>query len=319
LVTAVPDRGRRLVGPILSTRDPGPHRELLVEVFGLAPDASIEFDASQSRALWGVDANAAFAELYLTPGTLSGVLLVRLDPPSPRSIRDRRRGDEHDALKVIDFYARDFDASLVALAARGYAVRDSIADYEMAEGRFREAHLWTEDEVVYALLDGPADFMDRVVQISDRPFSEVMSVSTPTRERDAAMRFYKEVLGFEDVYRYGFDADSFGELVDGSGGMQLTGVNMGTTLDQPFFGLIHYGTRSDTAVSLAGRAGFPDRGIAAALVEVPDLEACIDACREWPGSLLCPPVEIVLGSFGRVSSALLRAPHGIAHQLIQRT
>jgi catechol 2,3-dioxygenase-like lactoylglutathione lyase family enzyme len=314
----MPDRGRQLVGPILSTGNRGAHRKLLVEVFGLEQDVSLDIDADLVRALWGVDADRACAELYLTPGTQSGVLLVELDPSSSQTIRDRRRGDEHDALKVIDFYTTDFDAALDELAARGFSVRDSIADYEMVEGRFREAHLWTEDEVVYALLDGPADFMGRVVQVSDRPFSEVMSVSTPTRERDAAMRFYRDMLGFEDVYRYGFDDDSFGELVDGAGGMQLTAVNMGTTLQQPFFGLIHYGTRSDTAVSLADRAGFPDRGIAGALVEVPGLDACVDAAGDWPGSLLCPPVELNLGSFGRVRSAWLRAPHGIAHQLVQR-
>ena len=313
-----PDRDRRLIGPILSTGDPGPHRELLVDVFGLVRDAFIDLSADQALALWGVAVDTAHAELYLTPGTRSGVLLVRLDPPSPRTIRNRRRGDEHDALKVIDFYATDLDASLAELAKRGFTVRDSIADYEMPEGRFREAHLWTEDEVVYALLDGPADFMARVVEISDRPFSEVMSVSTPTRARDTAMRFYSEVLGFEAVYRYGFDDDSFGELVDGEGGMQLTAVNMGTRLEAPFFGLIHYGARSDSAASLAQRAGFPDRGIAGALVEVQDLQACIDAAGDWPGSLLRPPGDAILGSFGRVTSALLRAPHGIVHQLIQR-
>ena len=312
------DAASRLIGPIISTGKLESHRDLLGSVFGLQCLPEQRLDAASIKALWNVQARSARLQLCLTPGTWAGVMLLQFDPVPDEVIRERSRGDDHDALKVIDFYTTEFDQSLATLAAAGYQVKDTIAEYEMSEGRFREAHLWAADQVVYALIEGPADFMAKVVQISDRPFSEVMSVSTPVSKRDEVLRFYAEVLQLDEVYRYGFDDPSFAELVGGEQSMQLTAVNVGTLLREPFFGLIHYGQRSAGARSLAEHSQLPNRGIAAALLEVSSLEDCLARARRWPGALITPASPLELPALGRVNSALLRAPHGVLHQVVER-
>ena len=312
------DAATRLIGPIISTGKLESQRQLLGKVFGLQCLPEQLLDAATVEALWNVQARSARLQLCLTPGTWSGVMLLQFDPVPSKVIRERSRGDDHDALKVIDFYTTDFDRAIATLAAAGYRVKDTIAEYDMSEGHFREAHLWAEDQVVYALIEGPPAFMAEVVQISDRPFSEVMSVSTPVSRRDEVQRFYADVLQLDEVYRYGFDDPSFAELVGGEQNMQLTAVNVGTHLREPFFGLIHYGQRSAGARSLADQSQLPDRGIAAALVEVTDLEDCLARVEHWPGALIRASSPLELPALGSVSSALLRAPHGVLHQVIQR-
>lgn len=160
--------------------------------------------------------------------------------------------------------------------------------------------------------------MAKVVQIGDRPFSEVMSVSTPVSRRDEVLRFYADVLQLDEVYRYGFEDPSFAELVGGEQSMQLTAVNVGTRLREPFFGLIHYGQRSAGARSLADHSQLPNRGIAAALMEVTNLEDCLARVAHWPGALIRTSSPLELPALGPVSSALLRAPHGVLHHVVQR-
>lgn len=308
----------RFIGPIISTHALTSHRALLGDVFGLECLAEQQLDNTATQAVWNVKADTTRMQLCLTRGTCSGALLLQFDPLSDKVIRDRSRGDDHDALKVIDFYTSNFDESIAKLAAGGHRIKDTIAEYDMDEGHFREAHLWADDQVVYALIDGPADFMARVVQISDRPFSEIMSVSTPVTERAEVVRFYSDVLQLNEVYRYGFDDESFAELVGGEQQMQLTALNMGTTLREPYFGLIHYGLRSDGARSLADESRLPHRGIAGALMEVTDLQQCLRRADDWQGAVVKGPTPFELAPLGKLHSALVRAPHGVLHQLIQR-
>jgi catechol 2,3-dioxygenase-like lactoylglutathione lyase family enzyme len=306
-----------IYGPLISTGHLQAHAELLGEVFGMQCLAEVELDDAAVRDLWGVPERTARTALYQTSGTQTGIRLVQFDPVSEVVIRDRHRGDEHDALKVIDFYVPDFAAAVARLEAAGHHLKDALAEYDLPEGHFREAHLWAPDEVVYALIAGPAGFMAGVVRLVDRPFSEVMSLSTPVTDRAGAVAFYQQAFGFDEIYRYGFDDASFADLVGSANDLQLTAINVGTSLLDPYFGLINYGPASARARSLADRCQLPHRGIAAAVIYTDRLTQVIDRCRQHGHEVVAGPAMADLPPHGIVPSALIRAPHGVLHHVIE--
>jgi catechol 2,3-dioxygenase-like lactoylglutathione lyase family enzyme len=306
-----------IVGPLISTGHLQAHAELLGDVFGMQCLAEVELDDAAVHDLWGVHERTARTALYQTPGTETGIRLVQFDPVSEVVMRDRHHGDEHDALKVIDFFVPDFAAAVARLEDAGHRLKDAIAEYDLPEGHFREAHLWAVDEVVYALIAGPAGFMAGLVHVVDRPFSEVMSLSTPVTNRAAAVAFYRQAFGFDEVYRYGFDDASFANLVGSADEMRLTAINVGTSLLDPYFGLIDYGPASARARSLANRCQLPHRGLAAAVIYTDRLKQVIDSCRQHGHEVVAGPAMADLPPHGIVPSALIRAPHGVLHHVIE--
>ncbi len=302
-------------GPLISTRDLDAHAALLGPVFGMECIAEDKLDSQAVEKLWGVARRSAKTQLYQTPGTNTGITLIELSPAPNHSIRNPQQGDQHDALKVIDFYVPDFAIAAAKLDDAGFPLKQ--AEYDMPEGHFREGHLWAADAVVYALIGGPQAFMDKLVQIADRPFSEVMSISSPVSHRNQCIDFYARAFGLEVIYRYGFNNQDFANMLGNLDNLQLTGVNVGSSLRNPFFGLIQYGTQSLTATSLATQRHFEKRGIVGVSLHVDKLDQVIDQCRRFDYSIVAGPDRVQLNPFGNLRSALIQGPHGVLHHALE--
>ncbi len=304
-------------GPIISTRDLDAHAALLGPVFGMECMAEDYFDPRFVERLWGVARRSARTKLYQTPGTNTGIRLIEFSPTPSHSIRDPAHGNQHDALKVIDFHVPDFRAAVARLENAGFPLSQKIVEYEMVEGHFREAHLWAEDAVVYALIGGPHEFMGNMVQVSDGTFSEVMSISSPVTRRDHCIEFYSRVFGLEVIYRYGFSDQGFADLVGNLDELQLTGINIGRCLQDPFFGLIEYGAKSSMAVSLATECNFTKRGIVGASIHVDDLDQVVAQCQGSKDLIVAGPADCELPPYGHTRSAVVRGPHGVLHHALE--
>ncbi len=305
-------------GPIVSSSDIGAHRDLF-GAFGMVEAARRALTEAECAAEWGVPDRRAVEVTMETPGTRFGVRVVGFDPASPTVIRHRESGFDADALKVIDFYAPDFDQARSSVEAAGWALDGKIAEYSLPEGDFREGHVWGPDGVVCALLAGPAEFFSRFATITDRLFSEPQSISGPTSNRAAAVGFFETVFDLETVSRYGIVDDSFRELV-GSKAKQfsLSAINMGLRTEEPYFGLIDYGMPAGSFQSLSARSRLPNLGLVGATIVVSDAAAIESRAVQGGFEILAPLKELDLPGFGPALCCLVRGPNGGAYHAVQR-
>jgi catechol 2,3-dioxygenase-like lactoylglutathione lyase family enzyme len=301
-----------LFGPLISARDLDEQARLFVDVFGMAEVGRTRLDKACGQALFGAGAGAVDLLALQTPGVASGVLVCRFDPVSGETIRSYESRVDRDALKVIDFYAPDYEAAIEHARALGYEVVPSQAEYELDGGTFREAHLWGPDNVVTAFLGGPAAFFADFAQVTDRLVSEVQSISAPVSQAQPVVDFYADVFGWVVVYEYAIDAPTFADLVGVRQQLRLRSRNVGASTREPYLGLIDYGLPPDVGGSLMGRCVPPRRGLLGAVVAVPDVDgvgsrASVDAAGT---------VALDLPPFGSVRAAVVHPPHGVPHLIV---
>lgn len=207
-------------GPIVSSSDIAAHLRLFT-AFGLREVARCARDAAETQAIWGIAGQSSREVTLETPGTPFGMRLVEFSPGTRAQIRDPARGSDSEALKVIDFYAPDLLAARAAIEAAGFTFKPEIADYDTPEGRYQEAHLWGQDNVVCALISGdPALFVD-LATVRDRLVSEPQSLSGPVQDAAATLAFFRDVFGLEVIHRYGLEDPSFDALVGTNATMTL--------------------------------------------------------------------------------------------------
>jgi catechol 2,3-dioxygenase-like lactoylglutathione lyase family enzyme len=300
-------------GPIISSSDLEAHLRLL-QAFGMREQSRRSVGVDECSGIWGTTARRATEVVLETPGTRYGARILQFDPLSEIVVRDRERGYDADAPKVIDFYAPDFAAARAAVERLGWTLREPIAEYDMPEGHFIEGHVWGPDEMVCALISGPQEFFVKFACITDRLFSEPQSLSGAVSVLEPSVAFLTKALGMRVVHRYGIEDDSFRQLV-GSAARQfnLRAVNIGLTTEEPYIGLIHYGMPAGSYRSLAGRARPPSRGTLGATLVVRDADETARRVRSAGGTILAPPVEAQLEPFGAVRSTLFLAPNGASY------
>lgn len=304
----------RIRGPIVSVAQTSDHLGFFCDALGLVAGSPVLLDQSLTAQLTGVPSRALYSVfLQHAPGPF-GVRVWRFDPPAAGSIRDPSRGTDLDALKVIDFYAPDFDTALLSLRTAGFEPKADIAVYELPEGEFREAHFWRPDDIVCAVITGPESFMAKTVTSAARTFSEPQSISAPVSDAAAVEAFYRDVLGLAPVLHYEIENPSFDALVGTDQPLNLRAINMGVKLAEPYLGLIDYG---HVGTSLLGRSRPPMRGLMGIEVETSDLDAILAAASNASCALLAGPTSHQYSPYGSVTSALLEGPHGAIHHIIQ--
>jgi catechol 2,3-dioxygenase-like lactoylglutathione lyase family enzyme len=305
-------------GPIISCHSIEAHLALFGDLIGMQADGAAQaLTPSQIQALFGVADRSAQLQVLRTPGTRTGVVLVAFDPAPETCMRERDNALFGDALKVIDFYAPDFDGMVRHIADRGHALEPDIAAYELYEGRFQEAHLWGPDNVILGLLGGPSEFFQRFASVTDRMFSEVQSISTPVSDLPAIKAFYRDVLGLSTVYEYQIADPSFGDLIGSAGTLDLRACNIGRCTEEPYFGLIDYGLPAGRTPSLREASSTLRRGIIGALVLVSDLDASLVAAQRR-GDPHRSRVSLSLPGWSLLAAASVQAPHGVVHLLAQQ-
>ena len=308
--------GARLVAAIICTAESGRHVDLFRDVLGMEVVSERVLSGTEAESLWGVEARSAQVMILTTPPSYAGVALVEFDPPSDIVIREGMQGIDTDALKVIDVVTSDAEAGFARFEEAGFVVSDVRSSYEIEDGAVTETHAYGPEEVVIGILDFHTIDASRFVELTDRLFSEAMSISVPVDDLEPVVDWYDRVLGLEVVHRYGFDAESFKDLVGtDSAAWNVRGTNIGRTTQEFYFGVIDYGTGDTTRRSLRDRARPPNRGIAGALCTVTDLDRVVSAVE--PRERIGGPVGLALGPWGRTAAMTVVAPHGIVHTVVE--
>ncbi len=316
-MTAPPGRDAWLHGPIVSSGDLDAHARLFAAV-GMVETVRRHLEADECSRQWGTHGTTATELAMVTPGTPYGVRLVRFEPTSAVLVRDRQRGYDADAPKVIDFYLPDFAAGRAAVERAGWRLKEPIAEYDLPEGHFVEGHVWGPDEVVLGLISGPADFFRDFATITDRTFSEPQSLSGAVSRLEPSVEFFERAFGFGVVYRYGIDDDGFRELVgSATTRFRLRAINVGPSTREPYVGLIHYGMPDGSYASLHGRAKPPHRGTLGATVIVRDVAAVTTRAASAGAEVLAAPAPAATAAFGTAICALVLAPNGGCYQLVE--
>jgi catechol 2,3-dioxygenase-like lactoylglutathione lyase family enzyme len=215
---------------------------------------------------------------------------------------------------VVDFHAPDLVATAERAAAAGFGVDVADGAYDMAGTGLREAHVRGADGLTVALLGGAPGALDPYVRVTDRAVSEVLGITAPVSDVEAAEQFYADVFGWTLVHEYAVDGASVESLVGAGASVRMDGRCIGTAADEPYVGLVTY-TADDGRVgtSLRGRATPPRRGLAGAVVVTDDL----DDIRERGGAAAGPPVALTLGPFGSTRAALVVPPYEVPHLVIE--
>ena len=304
-------------GPIISCEDLAAQRVVFEQVYGLRPVAEETLSQETVAALWGLTGRTAKTVLLETPGTRFGIRLVQFDPLSDIVIRHKSSGYNSDALKVIDFYAPYFYAAKAHVEAKGFHLKDEVAEYELDNGSFLEGHLWGPDSVVTALVSGPKDFFRNFATTTEKLFSEVQSVSAPVSDMEAVLAFYAAVLDLGVIYEYGIDHESFADLVGTQHKMTLRAKNVGLKRTEPYFGLIHYGLPETAYESLRDRAVMPNRGLAGMTVMVDDAGDVARKAEAHGAEIVAPLAATALAPYGDIHSFTVRGPHGVVHHIIE--
>ncbi|MFC6152334.1 hypothetical protein [Nocardioides yefusunii] len=303
----------QVFGPLVSVSDTEAHVRLFSDVFGM--QVAGRHTVERRETLDAISPRHTLERIELTvlttPGTRTGVVLVDFGVADAPTVRDWSTRVHLDALKVIDFYAPDFGAAVAHARARGYEVIESEASYELAEGTFREAHLWGPDNVVTAFLGGPAEFFADFAQVTDALVSEVQSISAPLSDASDSVAFYRDVLGWNVVYEYALDDPSFAAML-GVEHLTLRSRNVGPNTREPYFGLIDYGLPGGADDSLTGRSVPPHRGLLGAVVLTHDIAAIHAAA-----GLEAVPVVLQLPSLESDRAAWLTTPHTVPHLVLE--
>jgi catechol 2,3-dioxygenase-like lactoylglutathione lyase family enzyme len=276
-----------------------------------------KMDATASAAQWGTKGETVTELVLSTSGTPFGVRVLAFDPVSPVVVRDRTRGFDADAPKVIDFYAPDFAAARATIERAGWKLVEPVAEYDLEGGHFIEGHVWGPDEIVCAPISGPPEFFKRFATVTDRPFSEPQSLSGAVTELEPIVDFFTRAFDLRVVNRYGIEDEGFKKMV-GTDKPQfnLRAVNVGLTTEQPYLGLIHYGMAPGSFTSLKGRARPPHRGTLGATVVVRNVDEVVRRAVTHGATLLAAPTTAEVGAFGRTRCALLAAPNGGCYQVV---
>lgn len=302
-----------LFGPLLSTGDVAAHRRVFGEVFDLVEAGRARLGAAQVRTLFGPGVDSADLVALQTEGVRAGVLLADFAPGSAETVRDPETWIHRDVLRVVDFHAPDFPAALAHARAVGCEVEGSETEYAGEDVGFREAHLRLPDQVVAALLGGPADFFADYVQAFDRRVSEVVSISLPLSDAAETLEFLERVLGWGVVYEIAFEDASFSELLGTDDLLTVRAKMVGPARNQPYLNLVDYGLPATAAASLRGRAVAPRRGLLGAVLGVADLDAVRAAAGDAAGAV----VALDLAPFGNTRACVLDLPPGIPLLVIE--
>ncbi len=284
----------------------------------MTPAAPHRLVGEEGRRLFGagIDAGVELAVLG-TPGVSAGAVLCRFEQADDwGTIRDRDSRLARDAFRVIDFYAPDFDRALAHVRRAGYEVEAAEAAYETADGSFREAHHWGVDNLVTALLHGPADFFTDFAQVCDRVVSEPVSISLPLSDAGPSLDWYRATFGWDVVYEYEFVDPSFSALMEIDEQVKVRSRTVGPSRQQTYINIVDYGIPHDPEHSLMGHAVAPRRGLLGLAVMTDELDEVVRRAREETTNVSAI-VETGLHPFGPVRLVVLHSPIGAPHLVVE--
>jgi len=198
-----------------------------------------------------------------------------------------------------------------------------ILEDEQAGQLARDAYEQFGEEADFLLVEATVEHgvapapLSKYVSVTDRMFSEILGVSAPVSDREAALGFYRDDLKLATVLSYEIANESFQKLLGSREKTLLRGVTFGVGGKAPMIGVIHYGLPSSAFRSLRGRSVLPNRGLLALRLSVGSVDEVARIAAGANLEIAAPVAEALLFPQGRVKSVLIRAPHGVLHHFTE--
>lgn len=270
------------------------------DIVGLQGGPVVMLQGDAFSAHWGLPAGArARAQRFAVPGLdVGAVTLIEFD--APQRVQVRRPGESTiRGLWNLNFYVNDIRAACRMLAARGFELWSEPTGYEVsaASGAPIEALFDGPDGVAINLVQLTGDASTvigrvraAVAAIGHTPtgWTAVSTTSHSVRDTDAAVAFYREVLGLAVLMDDVLDKAASNHFLRRPDGAQTRATFMAG--EHPF-GKVALSQALNYAVpDHVDAAVAPNIGYLAQSFRVPSLAAALAASARVGAPLLAPPM-----------------------------
>jgi catechol 2,3-dioxygenase-like lactoylglutathione lyase family enzyme len=181
---------------VMSVTDLEPHREYFSEVGGwdVLAEGSL---APETLAAWGLATEVSAQQLVMgNPGTERGhVRLVRFAGVPQQLIRSNARSWESGGILDINIRVTDMDRKQRQLQQRGWQAHSDPVQFTFGPFVVREWITLGPDGMSIALIQRLAPPLEGWPAL--REFSRTFNSTQVVRDLEAALGFYRDVLGFE--------------------------------------------------------------------------------------------------------------------------
>jgi len=323
-----------LAGALPAAEPARPWQEALVSVRDLSATARffrevagyeiVHSGAEDPRLMahWGLEAAAGARSLVFgRAGAPDGyVRLVEFAGVESIPIRATARAWDTGGFFSLMMRVRDIEARFDEALALGWSAESAPVRFEFEGLTIRNVVLKGPDGLNVALYERVAPPLAGWPPFErlSRPFNAMQMV----RDKDAAVAFYRDVLGFETFWE--------GDYLDPAPAMNNFGIPRNYVTRIPRRTGILYPVPGETGRvevmelagfegrDLAARAKPPNLGILAVRYPVPDLDARLAAIRaaDWP--IAYPPSRVTLAPWGEVRIAGVRSPDGALVAFFER-
>lgn len=198
-VVASEDTGWALRGwseVVISVSDLEQQRDLFTEIGGWEVLADGPVD-SGALAAWGLPPEVTGQQVLVgNPGTGSGyVRLVRFEGAQQRQIRSNARSWETGGILDMNVRVRDMDLKQRQLQARGWQAHSDPVQFTFGPFTVREWITLGPDGLSIALIQRIAPELEGWPHL--REFSRTFNSTQVVGDLDSALKFYRDVLDFE--------------------------------------------------------------------------------------------------------------------------
>lgn len=295
---------------------------LFRDVMGMQVIARQEIFGSEIEELWGLPTFMSGQSVLLGKPGVSGsrIRLVRFEPVSDVVIREKAEPWDTGAIKIVDFMVSDFQQAEQALLSHGWQWRTSPQRYALPndEGESLEGHINGPDGTILGVIQLFGVSRSKYVEVADDTlFSEMATTSYLVPDLDQALAFYSGALGLRVTDDVTINQAELQRLIGLPSGVSLRMVLLGSAQGKSGkIGLLQY--QGITGASLAEISKPPHRGAVLISFETDALHHVYDTLKNSDAQIICPPVQVEIEPYGRVSAMTAKAPDGVMLEFFQR-
>jgi catechol 2,3-dioxygenase-like lactoylglutathione lyase family enzyme len=291
------------------------NRELFCAVTGMEVAAKQVFSGADWERLWQLPAGAKASGLLLRhPGVEGGgIRLLRFDPYSEAMARQGAEAWDTGAVKILDFITNNHARATQLFDQHGFRWRSPAPNrYELPDGsETLERHIETDDGVILGVPQVFGQPRSKWVAAPDSSlFSEAANSSMLVNDFEAALEFYRDLLGLRVMEDLSITSEELQKLI---------GLPAPVTLRMAFLqgaetlagkvGLLNYS--GITGRSLKAQAGPPRRGAIMLTFETDDLDELERRLRANGAEIIGADGVWELAPLGRRRFLTARGPEGV--------
>lgn len=303
---------------VVSVRDGEQVAELLTGGFGWLERDSVDVGRPQMR-VWRLPATATARQwLLMAPGTDNGYLrLVQFDGVKQQLIRPFDQAWDTGGLFDVNVRTDNLEALYGLLAREGWHAVSEPVHIRLPGFEQKQWFPRSPDGLRISPIERvPGQEKSAAPRAgSSAPASRAFNATQIVADLEAAIAFYRDVLGFELM------VESLDTTLDPGPNVFGLPYNLLEDMKLPFAALSADGSREGTLELIsferaegrhfAERAVPPNLGMLALRFPVTGLEALHRHLREHDVEIIAPPTVVTMSPFGLVQVMAVRGPEGL--------